>query len=464
MPNHTVKNEQVIVEVSRDKMYGIISYTEAQNGGKPLSLEDVNWQVKSKGIVFGIDESILRESFDHRRYNYKYIIAKGTMPIAGESARLMYQFDITQIGKRTPKKKADGTMDFKELGLVTNASQGDVLVIKKPSTEGQAGKNVLGQTVPPVRGKDVKMPRGKNTQISADGLRLVASVDGQLGYDHDVVSVSQNYIIKADVDSSIGNVDFIGNIVINGGVQSGYTIRSGGNVEVRGPVEAATIIADGDIVLWYGIQGGDKGKLVSKGNIITKFIQNASVHADRDVVSEVIMHSEVSAGGNVLVDQGKGLIVGGNTTAGKGIYVNTLGSYMATVTGIQLGQLPQTMARYKALEKQYFELRERCHKTDQNVSFLKLKGLGGLSPEKQQMLEKVLSVQAQLREELALVQGEYFTLRDVMQDTDTGLIKVHNTVYPGVRVAIGNTVKYFVEQAQFCSISKVDGDVHVGIY
>lgn len=464
MPNSKLRNEQVTVEISKNKMYGIISYKEPGKGGKLLTLEEVREQIQKKGIVFGIDEKAIQDSFDNKRYGFKYIIAKGIAPISGEAATLTFHFDRIQMGKREPKKNEDGTVDFKELGLVINTRQGDVLVSKKPATEGIAGKNVFGQMVAATRGKDVVMPKGKNTQVSEDGLSLVACIDGQINYNHDVVTVSPNYIVNTDVDSGVGNIDFIGNVIVNGGVKSGYTIRAGGNIEIRGPVEAATIIAEGDIVLWYGIQGGDKGELNAQGNIITKFIQNATIHAGSDVISEMIMHSEVSAGGNVMVDQNKGLIVGGSIAAGKGVYVNTLGSCMATVTTIELGRRPHAIARYKQLQQTYFELKERCCKTDQNVSFLKLKGLRGLSKDKKVMLEKVLQVQKQLQQELAKVEREYFALRDTIQKIDTGIIKVSNIIYPGVRVTIGDTVKCFIEEAQYCTITKVEGDINIGPY
>ncbi|MGL4345116.1 MAG: DUF342 domain-containing protein [Cellulosilyticaceae bacterium] len=464
MPNQIVKDEQLIIETSKDKMYGIISYIAPENGGQLVSFESIKSQLVSKGIVFGIEEHAIRESLENKRYGYKYIVARGKMSVPGEPATLTYGFDIESIGKRTPKKKEDGTVDFKELGLVVNTTAGTMLATKKAATEGQNGCNVLGKTIVAPKGKDIRMPKGKNTALSADGLVLTATIDGQIEYNGESIAISPHYIIGTDVDSSVGNVNFVGNIIVNGGVHSGYTIQSGGNVEVRGPVEAATIIAEGDIVLWYGIQGADKGKLIAKGNIITKFIQNATVHANQDVVAEVIMHSEVGAGGNVMVDQGKGLIVGGSITAGKGIYTNTLGSYMATVTSVQLGQSPQLMDQYKKLEHHYLELRDKCFKTDQNISFLKVKGIKGLTPDKQKLFEQMLTLQENLKNELETVQRQYFELRDTIKDTDIGMIKVRNSVYQGVRVTIGNAVKYFVEESKFCSISKQNGEIYIGMY
>ena len=43
--------ESVIIEVTTDKMLGIITFIEPKNGGEGISLEEVKTAIKGKGII-----------------------------------------------------------------------------------------------------------------------------------------------------------------------------------------------------------------------------------------------------------------------------------------------------------------------------------------------------------------------------------------------------------------------------
>ncbi len=73
-----------------------------------------------------------------------------------------------------------------------------------------------------------------------------------------------------------------------------------------GVVEGASLKAGGQIVLKRGIQGMGRGILEAKGNIITKFIENATVKSDGYVSTEAILHSNVAAKGDVTATGRKG--------------------------------------------------------------------------------------------------------------------------------------------------------------
>ncbi|MBQ8038297.1 MAG: DUF342 domain-containing protein, partial [Lachnospiraceae bacterium] len=51
----------------------------------------------------------------------------------------------------------------------------------------------------------------------------------------------------------------------------------------------------GHIILKRGIQGMDRGVLKANGNVISRFIESATVEAGGYVSADAIMHSNVSA-------------------------------------------------------------------------------------------------------------------------------------------------------------------------
>ena len=134
---------------------------------------------------------------------------------------------------------------------------------------------------------------GKNIELTEDGLQLISLVDGHATLEGDRVFVSDNYDVPADVDNSTGDIEYNGSVTIKGNVRTGFSVHANGNVEIFGVVEGASIYADGDIILHRGIQGMGKGKLVCKGNLISKFIESADVSAEGYIETDTILHSNV---------------------------------------------------------------------------------------------------------------------------------------------------------------------------
>ncbi|MDF2877757.1 MAG: hypothetical protein K0S30_853, partial [Clostridia bacterium] len=407
---------------------------------------------------------VLNEITKNRRYEYKYIIAKGVQPQDGEDAVLNLNFSTEEIKNFKPKQKQDGTVDFKDLHAVHNVKKGDLLAKKNPATEGIEGYNVLGQKIKAKRGKDARMPKGKNTEILEDGLTLVSSVDGKLEYDGHNIYINTVYTLNGDLDSSIGNIDFLGSVVINGSVKSGYTIKAEGSVEVKGSVEDAVIIAGGDILLSYGIQGTDSGQLVSEGNVVAKFIQNAVVAARKDIITEAIIHSHVSAGGSIKAESGKGTIVGGSAAATNMILAKSIGSPMGTVTTVQIGVLPSIYKKHKDIENNLSKNKENLNKIEQSIKFLLTKSKQiRLDTQKQVMLQKLNDSRMPLVDAIEKLKKEYAELSDMLRDAQDGIIKAADTVYPGVKVIIGNSTKYIDDTQIHCTIRKIDGDIYIGV-
>ena len=137
--------------------------------------------------------------------------------------------------------------------------------------------------------------------MSEDGLRLYSEVSGHVSLTDGRVFVSDTYEVAADVDSSTGDIDYEGNVVVRGNVITGFTVKAKGDIEVYGVVEGAYIEAEGQIILRRGMQGMNKGILKANGNIITKFIENAEVIAGGYINTDSIMHSKVSAKGDIVV-------------------------------------------------------------------------------------------------------------------------------------------------------------------
>ena len=364
-----------------------------------------------------------------------------------------------------PKVLEDGTVDFYNLDLIENVVKGQDLVTLIPPVEGTPGRNVLGVEIPSIKGKNIKLPKGKNTEISEDGTKLVATTDGQVNYTNGKVNVYETYEVPDNVDNSVGNINFIGNVVVRGNVLTGFYIKAGGNVEVYGVVEGAKIEAQGDIILRRGIQGMSRGILSSMGNVVAKYIENSIVEAAGDIQSDAIMHSQIKCGGSIRADGRKGLIVGGVIMAGREVDAKVIGSHMATATEIEVGIDPAILERYRFLKDELSNVKKEIIKTTQIVDLLnKMKDADKLTDSKRDMLIKSIRTKVFLDNRLKSVKNEIVELEPLLEEKEDGKVKAYNIIHPGVKITIGTACMYVREEIKFCSLYKDKADIRTSSY
>lgn len=450
------------VKVSDNKMKASI-YIIPPEGGSMLSGEQMMAILKEEGVMFGIDTDTIETLSKYPVYNQDVQIAKGVEPVNGENGKMQYHFQLSK--SRTPKILEDGRVDFHELDLIENVHAGDVLVTAIPPTPGVPGKNVYDEEIPPIPGKPVVLPKGKNVEVSEDGLKLTAAIDGQVVIADYKVNVYALYEVNGDVDNSVGNIDFVGNVVIKGNVLTGFSIKAGGTVEVQGVVEGATIIATGDIVLRRGMQGLNRGILVTDGNIVAKYIEHSHLTAKGDIKSEAIMHSIVNCGGTLELAGKKGLIVGGTAKVGREIIAKVIGSPMATATELEVGLDPNVRERYKELKMEITRMESEITKADQAVQLLKkLESVNKLDEHKASLMAKSVKTKVFLSNKLKEMKKEFELLGKRLEEEENGKIKVMNVIYPGTKVTIGSSIMYIKENMSYCTLYRDGVDIRIGTY
>ena len=258
-----------------------------------------------------------------------------------------------------PMERPDGSVDHYNLGYVKNVLPGDLLAewVEIPPQ----GLVDQGGGEKPVISADRSFPAGDNVAVdSGDKGRLLAAAKGYPYYDENGnISVKTLLNVRSDVDFHTGNIHFLGNVVIHGDVRSGFQVL-GGNVLVRGCVDASLLRAEESLVAESGIKGGGQAVLKAGVDMRLPFAENALLLAGRRMqVETACMHCEIYAGRRLSV---RGRLVGGTTWCTDIVYVGeSLGGAMATETEIVLGysaimvnkahlvetQIKETMARLK---------------------------------------------------------------------------------------------------------------------
>jgi len=453
-------NASVSVMVTPDKMKAYVTLS-APDGGRPLTAEEIIEALRQHGVINGINKTTLETISKYPVYNEMICLAEGTPSINGQNGSVEFYFDINK--ERKPTILEDGRVDFRELNIIESVSKGQKLCTLVPPLPGVKGKTVVDTDIPAVDGKPAVLNKGKNVEVSEDGQSLIASIDGQVNYIDGKVNVFATYEVPADVDNSVGNINFVGNVSVRGNVLSGFVIEAGGNVEVLGVVEGAVIKAGGDIVLRRGMQGLGKGVLTSGGDIIARYIENSNVEAKNCIKAEAIMHSNVKCGNKLELSGKKGLLVGGTCKVGKEITAKVIGSYMATVTDVEVGVDPSLRERYRVLKEEINTIENDIKKADQAIILLKkLEQAGALTPEKHELMTKSVRTKIFYSSKINELKEEMTEVEAKLQQDAYGKIRAYNFIYPGTKVAIGSCLMYVKENLQYCTLYRDGADIRVG--
>jgi len=444
---------EISVMVSRDRMEAFLQIELPEGATKP-SIETVKERIAKASVTVGLLEDAIDLAV--RQPGLRVLCAKGQMPENGTDARIEYRVDMTNRGK--PVETADGGVDFKNLGLYINVEKGQVLAEKIVATPGVPGSDVCGNAVPSRPGKDVLLHSGSNIQVM-DGTKLVAAVGGNLMQIGGKMTVAPILQIKGDVDLSTGNIDFAGDVVIQGSVQEGFLVKAGGNVDIAGMVSGGSVQGL-NITIRLGILGLNKGVITATGSVVAKFVENATVTADQDIlVSDVVLHSRLSAGKKIRVEGRRGQIVGGVATAGDEIIAKSVGSTSTTPTELQAGVNPK-------LREEYFALRKELKNTETSLDQLQ-KGLytlrsidqNLLAPEKKDLLLKLTRAHFTTLGQVETMRKRMCELEIAYEELKGGQIKISDYVYSGVKIVIGALVKPIQEDARFVTYYAEAGEI-----
>lgn len=429
--------------VSADKLKVYVRI-ELFDKSADISPQEILNYLDRKEIVFGIRKNDIVEYCKNKEYSKELAAAVGRNPTDGKDARIVYNFD-TKKEKRFLESD-DGTIDFRSLNNIINVKKDTVLCHIIPPEEGEDGIDVFGGSIAYKRGKNISFNHGSNTYISQDELQLLASMDGCVELKNGKVLVENVYRVK-NVDNSTGNIDFVGNVIVTGDVKEGFSVDAKGDIKIGGMVEGAYIRSEGEVVINKGMNGMGKGSIYAKGNITSKYIENASITSEKTIYASTLINSEANAGESVIIKGSNAAIIGGVTCAKNTVYTKTIGSKTNPETNIVIDlsdyYAEQRMAEASNQSNRHFEkqllikskeLKELDEKTAQ---IMKLNLDGKSTVQKQLMLSKI-----KLSSEINEIKNK---LREnkLLRDISDYKVICTGIIYSNTRIEIGG-IKYRV--------------------
>lgn len=338
--------------------------------------------------------------------------------------------------KLTPEEQADGSVDHTELSFVQSFAAGDLIAewVDLDEVDVDADARYIFDSK--------EFPAGKGTGVKKSVPdHLFAAVDGYACYRGGKIVVRETLTVHGDVDYHTGNIDFIGDVCLEGTVRSGFEVI-GRNVSVQGQIEAAHVKARQELKCQGGVKGCHEAFLESAKDIKLAYSEYATLKSRKDIlIKGALMHSDVFAAGRLAVG---GRLTGGSIHAFEYIYVGEqLGGGLDTDTSVILGYQPSLLFKDEEHNKRIKKLHEDI------AHYEKVLNRGD------EYQEEVLDNLASARKEIELLKALKVKLWDGIYATeqlDRCKVVVPGVVKPGVEISIGSAylkVDDFLEDVYF---------------
>lgn len=445
-PQDNTRDEDVAIAVTPDEMTARLTLLPPEGEGALLTMATLRARIAAQKITYGIDETVLERVLSEREYNQVIEFAHGTPPIDGQNGAITLHFGTEHGGMPTYDQESD-RVDFKQLDLFENVTEGQLLATRTPATQGEKGYTVKGRALTPRGGREARMPSGTKVRYNDDRTEMYAACSGRVDLHGESVHVSNVYEVRGDVDLSIGNISFDGDVVVHGNVISDLEIRATGNVTIYGAVQRSAIYAGGDVLIANGLQGMDGGLVETEGKLTAKYIERGIVRAQTGVLVDQITHSTVECRGEVLVKGKHGTVVGGIIRARDQVVASVIGSINHTRTRIEVGVDPASVARMSQLATQIAALDKQIEECEKICHYLQQRTGGDSNPAK---LRTVIQGKMQRIQQQQTYRKEYDELKQETDRETLGRIHVLETAYPEVSISIV-THAYKIQNGNICA-------------
>lgn len=355
------EDAQVDVFVTLDQLTAWVIAYPPLGKGKELDKDMLSKALEEREVYFGIEQEVLdRLPSSKKRYFHLVLVALGNRAVDGTDGYVEDLF--SREVKKTAAVDEFGRVDYTSLDLIQNINKGDTICKIFPPTQGVAGRTVQDKEIIARDGRQAIVPRGRNTEISSDGTRLIASRTGHVEFSARNFQVKAVFYVNGNVDFSTGNVNFWGDVHVRGDVCSGFIVRATGTITVDGVVKSSTIEAGCDLVVARGIQGNDQAVIRAHRGVYAKYLEHCSVYTRELLQADSLLNCDVYSDGSVEVTSGRGTIVGGTVRAARAVKAKIIGSKSGAATVVAMGGRPYEVFEYRDLKKELKDLEDDLEK------------------------------------------------------------------------------------------------------
>lgn len=444
---------QVYVRIGSDRLSAWLFMIPPSYGGAAPTVEGIVEQLLNLKISYGVDMGKIVAACEGERYLTLIKVAEGKPQLDGLDGQVFDYFRRdTEINLVI---KDDDTIDYRDLGWLQTVYAGDIICEITEPVPPKDGISVRGDELRGKPGRKARPPVGPGTVLSEDGGTLTAAIDGVVTFQENRFRVDPLLIVRGDVNAEIGNLDMVGDIIVQGDVREGFIIWATGHIAVQGMVEASQLQAGGNIQIGRGMNGAGRGWVRAGGNVVCKFLENVRVEAGGKVITDSIVNSNVASDDAVEAKTGRGAIVGGAISALNRVEAKTVGNPSNRSTKVRLGSTMAYLDQWAALQDKRDVAAQALHDVEKNIMFVEYEGTPGANKKQLEELETSRMVQSR---QLTMMDRRLELMRLRVENRDESRL-VAETIYPPAHVTIGGESNTFVESMVDMEIGLFDGAV-----
>lgn len=375
----------------------------------------------------------------------EFVIARGIPPKQGQNGWIKFFFQRAQ----RVVLKDDGSADFRNINKYVHINEGDKLATLFEGVPGEQGIDVEGKPVYPNPIDRPKLTLGKNVlpKTVADpenpGQQIkeyYAGVSGVVFSTDNSLTVSPELNIDSSIGLGTGNINFEGTIRVKGTIEEGAVVNCAGSLHIDGNVESSEVMVGADLEVKGGVKGKGKGVIRVKGDLHTKFIENAILEVDGDcIIENFILGSKIFCLGNIVLTGESSSLIGSEVIAYKGVTLASLGSAAQMDTTVEVGfhfkndrLLNEGSLRLVELDKELEAVLPEIQKIKEIVQRTR----GKLDEARKQKFKDVFDAYSKKSKTLELLRAKVEELRSARYNNENVKVVVRNTAHPGA------TIKY----------------------
>ena len=442
---------------------------------QPVTPEMIQQCLVDLGVVEGIQEEKIKDlSFRLKQDKHEcggFLIAAGTKPQEGEDAQVELQVELE---RRAGQERPDGSIDFREVNFAPNVTAGQFVAQRIPATQGTPEKDVKGHVLEARNGEDQLLKAGENIQVSREdgGIeKFSVMIAGILRRRDDELSAVELLTLAEDVSFNTGNLDFNGEIYIDGSVVQGFSVKSEGDITISGTVEAgAAVISQGNISIGRGIVGR-RTKVVARGSMRAQFVQEARVIAGEDILlGNYAYHAHLRAGSRISVSKGTGSrggsIMGGQTWVRQGMDLHIAGTPAGIATFLVAGLEPDQAEQLDKLKRSIETAQEHILRILKKfvMTRIDLTQIRNMIAAATGPRRKILAHYARQLGQLAKMHQQKLNERKQLEEkigtaSENTEILVRDQAYAGVVVRMGEHQRKLADDLQASRFHLADGEL-----
>ena len=409
------------------------------------TLDELTIWLRGQGIGANLDfkflESGLQSLYSGQAVNI--VFAEGQEPIPGLDGYIEY---LVEFGHSlTPILTEKGQVDLKA-SLIHNVKPGDPLALVHFPTAGKPGMDIFGNILAANPGKEMEPRLGTNVERSANDVALIiAKTSGHVHLSDGLLDVQEFYMVSSDVDYGTGNIAFGKAVLIEGDVRAGFSVESGGDLEVTGLVEDCQIKSQGKILVQGGFTGQGKGLMLARGDITLGYVRNQHVKGEKTiVVLKEVVNGNMQARQSITVN---GLLAGGKIQARYVIECQTAGTESGTPTQIEAGYDFTVMEELLDIRAEMDKLGKYSKKLNDSLRQIHdIEKLNrGLEPWTIELMFEMENARTKVEAKSKSLRDRFAALENEATDPEMASITVHRKVYPGVMIKMGKEM-YLVDE------------------